>query len=112
MTVQTPAARMKRSRIFVTVLSLLGVAGVVILAGKLLHDADRSNELTLPPALLPTDTSLESQPAFVSRPTTGEAVPPPATPEARLPPQAYCKQGYTLLHKERRIADAISTFET
>ena len=110
--VQRPAPRSKWSKTIVTILSLLAVAGVVILAGKLLHRTENpvGSEPAPPPTL--AGQNPESQPTAPGAPAPELAVPPPPTPEAPLPPGAYCKQGYTLLHKERRIAEAISTFET
>jgi len=113
MTVQPPAVRTKRPKIVVAILSILALAGVIILASKLLHKADRSNESMLQPSAILTSPAFESQPA-TSPSMAVEAPPslPPQTPEQPLPPQAYCKQGYTLLHKQRRVAEAISIFET
>ena len=109
---QRSAPRSKWSKTVVTILSLLGVAGVVILAVRLLQRTNNAvTPAPVPPPTLPGEGP-ESQ-ATVSRATAPEmTVPPSPTPEPSLTPQAYCKQGYALLHKERRIAEAISTFET
>lgn len=113
MAVQVTAAGMRRRRMVVTILSLLALAGVVILAGKLLYHSDRSYESALQHSPVPTGPELELLPATPqSTATETPPAPLPPTAEQPLPPQAYCKQGYTLLHKQRRVTEAISIFET
>lgn len=95
-----------------TVLSLFAVAGVVIFAGRLLRQGGHPVEPKPAPAPSSTGQHPESQLPASQASAPEMFAPPPRNPEAPLTAQAYCKQGYALLHKERRVAEAIATFET
>jgi tetratricopeptide (TPR) repeat protein len=90
---------------------------VVLAVGSTILVVQLRRERSRPPGSVAAEVmeAVTTAPAIASpSPVTPEPARPvpPLDPATRVSAKTYCRQGYHLLHQERRVADAIATFET